>query len=275
MRRPTRCARCSARTGSSPEHRERVLHAAGKGYPDLVRLRAGTPGGSSRRGRVPAQPRAAARATEPVRERVDRASCRSGAGTSVVGGVAPRARASTQRCSRSTWRGWPRCVAARRRVRDGVGAGRHARACARALPAARWGSRSGTSRSPTSTCRWAVALPRGRRGRHRPGYGAIEEMVAGAARGRRRRGEHRPAARCRRALRARRCASCCVGSEGVLGVISEVRLRVREAPAAPTTRACSSRTWRPGVEAYAHARARARAAGRGARSRMSARRRSR
>ncbi len=34
------------------DHPERVLHAAGKGYPDLVRMRAGEPRWGARRGRA-------------------------------------------------------------------------------------------------------------------------------------------------------------------------------------------------------------------------------
>jgi alkyldihydroxyacetonephosphate synthase len=70
------------------EHDERVLHAAGKGYPDLVRLRAGEPEGA---------PDAVVYASDhdqlrALLELCARSSCAVvpfGGGTSVVGGVAP------------------------------------------------------------------------------------------------------------------------------------------------------------------------------------------
>jgi alkyldihydroxyacetonephosphate synthase len=69
-------------------HTERVLHAAGKGYPDLVRMRAGAPEGA---------PDAVVYPTTHERLRALLACCAServavvpfGGGTSVVGGVAP------------------------------------------------------------------------------------------------------------------------------------------------------------------------------------------
>jgi alkyldihydroxyacetonephosphate synthase len=70
------------------EHDERVLHAAGKGYPDLVRLRAGEPEGAPDAVVYPSdhdQLRA-------LLELCARSSCAVvpfGGGTSVVGGVAP------------------------------------------------------------------------------------------------------------------------------------------------------------------------------------------
>jgi alkyldihydroxyacetonephosphate synthase len=74
--------------GVRDEHPERVLHAAGKGYPDLVRLRSGEPEGA---------PDAVVYPTshEQVRAVLERCARTSiavvpfGGGTSVVGGVAP------------------------------------------------------------------------------------------------------------------------------------------------------------------------------------------
>jgi alkyldihydroxyacetonephosphate synthase len=74
--------------GVRDDHTERVLHAAGKGYPDLIRLRAGQPEGA---------PDAVIRPTdrEQLRAVLDRCAEHSvavvpwGGGTSVVGGVAP------------------------------------------------------------------------------------------------------------------------------------------------------------------------------------------
>ncbi len=74
--------------GMRDDHAERVLHAAGKGYPDLVRLRAGAPEGA---------PDAVVRPgdREQLRAVLERCAQDSvavvpwGGGTSVVGGVAP------------------------------------------------------------------------------------------------------------------------------------------------------------------------------------------
>ncbi len=69
-------------------HAERVLHAAGKGYPDLVRLRAGEPEGAPDAVLYPT-------AHEQVRAVLERCTQESiaivpfGGGTSVVGGLAP------------------------------------------------------------------------------------------------------------------------------------------------------------------------------------------
>ncbi len=70
------------------DHGERVLHAAGKGYPDLVRLRAGEPEGAPDAVVHPA-------VTSRPQPSLRLASARSlavvpfGGGTSVVGGLAP------------------------------------------------------------------------------------------------------------------------------------------------------------------------------------------
>jgi alkyldihydroxyacetonephosphate synthase len=74
--------------GVRDEHAERVLHAAGKGYPDLVRLRAGEPEGAPDAVVYPAR-------HEQVRAVLERCARDSiavvpfGGGTSVVGGLAP------------------------------------------------------------------------------------------------------------------------------------------------------------------------------------------
>ncbi len=69
-------------------HEERVLHAAGKGYPDLVGLRAGEPQGAPDAVLYPAD----AAQLEPLMELCARRSLALvpfGGGTSVVGGLAP------------------------------------------------------------------------------------------------------------------------------------------------------------------------------------------
>jgi alkyldihydroxyacetonephosphate synthase len=69
-------------------HHERVLHAAGKGYPDLVRLRAGTPKGAPDAVLYPADP-AQLQALFELCARHSLALVPFGGGTSVVGGLAP------------------------------------------------------------------------------------------------------------------------------------------------------------------------------------------
>lgn len=72
----------------SVEHEDRVRHAAGKSYPDLVRLRSGAPGGAPDAVLAPAGPEAVGAALAAcARDRV--AVVPFGGGTSVVGGVEP------------------------------------------------------------------------------------------------------------------------------------------------------------------------------------------
>ncbi len=74
--------------GVRVEHGERVLHAAGKGYPDLVRLRAGMPEGAPDAVLHP-RDRAQVQGLLEVCARHALAVVPFGGGTSVVGGVAP------------------------------------------------------------------------------------------------------------------------------------------------------------------------------------------
>jgi alkyldihydroxyacetonephosphate synthase len=70
------------------DHADRVLHAAGKGYPDLVRLRAGEPEGAPDAVLYP-HSHEQLRALLALCERQSLAVVPFGGGTSVVGGVAP------------------------------------------------------------------------------------------------------------------------------------------------------------------------------------------
>ncbi|HST56418.1 MAG TPA: FAD-binding oxidoreductase [Solirubrobacteraceae bacterium] len=74
--------------GVRDDHRERVLHAAGKGYPDLVRLRAGEPEGAPDAVLYPRN-HAQLRALLEFCAGASIAVVPFGGGTSVVGGVAP------------------------------------------------------------------------------------------------------------------------------------------------------------------------------------------
>jgi alkyldihydroxyacetonephosphate synthase len=74
--------------GVRDDHGERVLHAAGKGYPDLVRLRAGEPDGAPDAVVYP-RDHAEVAALLALCARSSIAVVPFGGGTSVVGGVAP------------------------------------------------------------------------------------------------------------------------------------------------------------------------------------------
>jgi alkyldihydroxyacetonephosphate synthase len=74
--------------GLAASHEQRVLHAAGKGYPDLVRLRAGEPEGAPDAIAYP-QSHEQLRALLELCARRSLAVVPFGGGTSVVGGVAP------------------------------------------------------------------------------------------------------------------------------------------------------------------------------------------
>ena len=93
-RRSPRCARSSAPSTSATDHAERVLHAAGKGYPDLVRMRAGEPDGAPDAVVYPERARAAAGAAASCARAPRWRSCRSAA--------APASSAAWRRCAAST-----------------------------------------------------------------------------------------------------------------------------------------------------------------------------
>jgi alkyldihydroxyacetonephosphate synthase len=208
------------------DHAERVLHAAGKGYPDLVRMRAGRPDGAPDAVVHPAD-------HDQVRAVLEACSSRSvavvpfGGGTSVVGGVSPI-------------RGSHQAVVALDLDRLGgilsldkesatvnVGAGIRGPELEREL-AAQGLTLGHFPQSFEYVSLGGCAATRSA-GQASTGYGAIEKMVLGlrlAAPA----GEVSlpplPASAAGPGLRG-----LLVGSEGTLGVISEVALRVREAPA--------------------------------------------
>jgi alkyldihydroxyacetonephosphate synthase len=211
--------------GVRDDHSERVLHAAGKGYPDLVRLRAGRPEGA---------PDAIVRPAglEQLRAVLDRCARLSvavvpwGGGTSVVGGVAPLrgehaavialdmgAMAQVLELDRSS-----RIVT--------VQAGIRAPALERALAASGF-TLGHFPQSYEYVSLGGCAATRSA-GQASSGYGRIEQLVLGlrfAAPA----GEIElapvPASAAGPELRR-----LLVGSEGTLGVIGELALRVRPAP---------------------------------------------
>ena len=240
------------------DHAERVLHAAGKGYPDLVRLRAGRARGRARRGRLPAARTSRCARVLELCARQSLAVVPFGGGTSVVGGVAPL-RGEHAAVIALDMRRMGAVLALDRESRDRDRRGGHARAGARARSSPRAGSRSATSRSPSSTSRSAAAPRRARPGRPPAATARSRRWCSACA-------WRRPPAtsscrRCPRAPPARALRELLVGSEGTLGVIDElVAARAPGARASASTRASSSRTSRPACEALRALAQRARAA---------------
>jgi alkyldihydroxyacetonephosphate synthase len=211
----------NVRTG----HRERVLHAAGKGYVDLVRLRAGEPEGAPD-GVVYPSSHEQLRALLELCARSSLAVVPFGGGTSVVGGVAPL-------------RGGHRAVLALDMSRMAglleldkesstvtVQAGMRAPALEREL-SARGLTLGHFPQSFEYVSLGGCAATRSA-GQASTGYGAIDKLVLGlrlAAPATDITLPALPASAAGPGLR-----QMLVGSEGTLGVISELSLRVRLAP---------------------------------------------
>ena len=209
------------------QHGERVLHAAGKGYADLVRLRAGRPEGAPDAVVYP-------HGHEQIRAVLELCAARSlavvpfGGGTSVVGGVAPLRGSHQAVVALDLGRlaGVAALDAGSSTVT--VGAGMRAPALEREL--ASHGLTLGHFPQSYEYVSLGGCAATRSAGQASTGYGAIEKMVLGlrlAAPA----GEvvlpPLPATAAGPGLR-----QLLVGSEGTLGVISEVSLRVRPAPAA-------------------------------------------
>jgi alkyldihydroxyacetonephosphate synthase len=211
--------------GVSTEHHARVLHAAGKGYPDLVRLRAGAPEGAPDAVLSP-------RSHEQVMAVLALASSSSlavvpfGGGTSVVGGVAPLAGPHAAVLALDMGRmgsvleldTQSRTVA----VQGGI------RAPALEAHLRRRGLTLGHYPQSYEYVSLGGCAATRSAGQASTGYGAIEKMVLGlrlAAPAAEIALEPVPATAAGPSLR-----QLLVGSEGTLGVISELSLRVRTAP---------------------------------------------
>jgi alkyldihydroxyacetonephosphate synthase len=211
--------------GVRADHRERVLHAAGKGYPDLVRLRAGEPEGAPDAVLFP-QSHQQLRALLELCARESLAVVPFGGGTSVVGGVAPL-------------RGQHSAVLALDMEQlagvidlDAESATVTVQAGMRAPALERYLGASGLTlghfpQSYEYVSLGGCAATRSA-GQSSTGYGAIEKMVLGmrfAAPAGDIALPALPASAAGPGLR-----QLLVGSEGTLGVISELSLRVRPAP---------------------------------------------
>jgi alkyldihydroxyacetonephosphate synthase len=207
------------------DHAERVLHAAGKGYPDLVRLRAGEPEGAPDAVVLPGDA-AQLRELLALCARGSIAVVPFGGGTSVVGGVAPLRGEHRAVISLDTARIDGVLALDRESRTVTVGGGLRAPALERRL-----GERGLTlGHFPQSfeyVSLGGCAATRSA-GQASSGYGAIERMVLGL-RMTAPTGELAlpalPASAAGPSLR-----QLAIGSEGTLGVISELSLRVREAP---------------------------------------------
>jgi alkyldihydroxyacetonephosphate synthase len=213
--------------GVRVDHRERVLHAAGKSYPDLVKLRAGMPDGAPDAVLHPSA-RPQLRALLEVCARHSLAVVPFGGGTSVVGGVAPL-RSERQHAAVALDLGQLSGVIAldRESLTVSVRAGMRAVALEREL--ARQGLTLGHFPQSFEYVSLGGCAATRSAGQASTGYGRFEELVQGlvllapvgdielAA---------IPATAAGPELRR-----VVVGSEGTLGVIAELSLRVRPAPA--------------------------------------------
>jgi alkyldihydroxyacetonephosphate synthase len=206
-------------------HSERVAHAAGKGYLDLVRLRSGEPDGAPDAVVLPSS-HEQVRAVLELCARTSLAVVPFGGGTSVVGGVAPLRGAHEGVLALDMRRMGAVIELDRESLTVAVQAGIRAPALERHL-AARGLTLGHFPQSFEYVSLGGCAATRSA-GQASSGYGAIEKMVLGlrlaapagdldlAA---------VPASAAGPSLR-----QLAVGSEGILGVISELSLRVRAAP---------------------------------------------
>ncbi len=206
-------------------HSQRVLHAAGKGYPDLVRLRAGEPEGAPDAVLYP-RSHEQLRAVLALCARSSLAVVPFGGGTSVVGGVAPLRGAHDGVISLDMGLMGAVLALDRESATVTVQAGTRAPALERHL-AARGLTLGHFPQSFEYVSLGGCAATRSA-GQASTGYGAIEKLVLGmrfAAPGAEIDVKSVPATAAGPSLR-----QLLIGSEGTLGVISELALRVRPAP---------------------------------------------
>ena len=226
----------------------RVTHAAGKGYPDLVRIRAGARRERAGRRRVPGERRrgaggarrlrGGARRRGPVRRRHQRGGRRRAAARR------PMAAWSRSTSARIDHARAGRRALADRRARAPACAAPQVEARARATRASRWV----TSRSRGSTRRSADGSPPVRPARPRPGTAASRSWSPGCAAWRRR--ERSSCAPCPRRAAGPELRQLLVGSEGVLGVITEATVRVRPLPDATHYEGWMFKGFEQGAEAF-------------------------
>jgi alkyldihydroxyacetonephosphate synthase len=207
------------------DHSERVMHAAGKGYPDLVRLRAGEPQGAPDAVVLPGSSDQV-RAVLELCSRVSVAVVPFGGGTSVVGGVAPLRGEHAGVVALDMRRMGAVLELDRESHSVAVQAG--IRAPALECHLGRQGLTLGHFPQSFEYVSLGGCAATRSAGQASSGYGSIEKMILGL-RLSAPSGEIElpamPASAAGPSLR-----QMLIGSEGTLGVISELSLRVREAP---------------------------------------------
>ena len=211
--------------GVQDSHVARVLHAAGKGYPDLVRMRAGEPEGAPDAVLYPSD-HEQLRAVLALCGRSSLAVVPFGGGTSVVGGVAPLRGEHSGVVALDMARMGEVLELDRDSATVTVQGGMRAPALERHL-AARGLTLGHFPQSFEYVSLGGCAATRSA-GQASTGYGSIEKLVLGL---------RVAAPKCDIELPAVPASAAgpglrqlLVGSEGTLGVISEVALRVRPAP---------------------------------------------
>ncbi len=211
--------------GLAASHEQRVLHAAGKGYPDLVRLRAGEPEGAPDAIIYP-QSHEQLRALLELCARRSLAVVPFGGGTSVVGGVAPMRGAHSGVLALDMARMGALLELDRESRTVSVQGGMRAPALERQLA----GEGLTLGHFPQSfefVSLGGCAATRSA-GQASSGYGAIAKMIGGLRLAAPAAEINLPAVPASAAGPDMR--GLLVGSEGTLGVISELSLRVRAAP---------------------------------------------
>jgi len=226
------------------DHYARVLHAAGKGYPDLVRLRAGEPGEAPDAVIHPS-------GAGELRRALDVCAAESiavvpfGGGTSVVGGVAPMAGEHEAVIALDTSRMREVVALDRQSSTVTVQGGIRAPELERHL-APRGLTLGHYPQSFEYVSLGGCAATRSA-GQSSTGYGAIAEMVLGlrlCAPAQDIELPPLPATAAGPGLR-----QLTVGSEGILGVIGELSLRVRRAPVERVYEGVFFKEFHSGVEA--------------------------
>ena len=203
---------------------ERAAHAYGKSYRDVVR---------AFRGQFDNPPDAVAHPSDEAElervlawcEEADAAAIPFGGGTSVVGGVEPPADRPTVSID---LKAMDRVLEVDSDVARGADPGGCHRAAAWRSSCASTASRCGTSRSRSSTRRWAAGSPRAPVATTRPSTRTSTISSSRSARSRRAAGGR--AGGCPAPGAGPSPDRMLIGSEGILGVITEAWMRVQDAP---------------------------------------------
>jgi alkyldihydroxyacetonephosphate synthase len=226
------------------DRHSRVLHAAGKGYADLVRMRAGTPGGAPDAVVLP-QSEDEVRAVLEASVEQAVAVVPFGGGTSVVGGVEPIRNGFDSLITLDLSRMTGVSIDAHSQT-AAIGAGLRGPEVEAALGESAFTLGHFPQSFEYATVGGWVATRSA--GQASTGYGKIEEMVVGLTcitpEGEI---ESKPLPASAAGPQLRELV---VGSEGVLGVITEATLRVRPRPADRRYEAWMFRGFSEGAEAF-------------------------